>query len=75
MTEKSIRHYFKDNERKSIKVTIRFTPDEMKLIDGVMESLGRDDKARFLHNTMMSSLCRVREELIKVGQWKENMEN
>ena len=60
-------HYFKDNERKSIKVTVRFTPDEMKVIDGVMKALERDDKARFLHNAMMTSICRKREELIRLG--------
>ena len=60
-------HYFKENERKSVKVTVRFTPDEMKVIDGVMKVLGRDDKARFLHNAMMTSICRKREELIKLG--------
>lgn len=66
-----MRHYFKENERKSIKVTIRFTPDEMKLIDEVMEKVGKDNKALFLHNTMMSSMCRVREDLIKTGEWVE----
>lgn len=61
-------HYFKENERKSVKVTVRFTPDEMKVIDGVMKVLGRDDKARFLHNAMMTSICRKREELIRFGE-------
>ena len=60
-------HYFNDNERKSVKVTVRFTPDEMKVIDNVMSVLGRDDKARFLHNAMMTSICRKREELIRLG--------
>jgi len=62
-----MRHYFKDNERKSIKVTIRFTPDEMKLINGIMSVMGREDKARFLHNSLMTNICRKRDELIRLG--------
>ena len=67
LTEKIMIHYFKDNVRKSIKVTVRFTPDEMKVIDGVMNALGRNDKTRFLHNAMMTNVCRLREMLIKEG--------
>ena len=70
--EKNIRHYFKANERKSIKVTVRFTPDEMKVIDNVMSVLGRDDKARFLHNSMMTNVCRLREMLIKEGEMTDD---
>jgi len=67
-------HYFKENERKSIKVTVRFTPDEMKVIDGVMKVMGRDDKARFLHNSMMTSICRKRDELIRLGAMEDTEE-
>lgn len=51
-------HYFTTNTRKTVKQTIRFTPDEMQVIDTVMESLGRTNKTQFLHNTLMSAVCR-----------------
>ena len=69
ITEK--RHYFKVNDRKSIKVTLRFTPDEMKAIDGVMSAMNRDDITRFLHNSLMTNVCRIREMLIKEGAMEE----
>ena len=69
ITEK--RHYFKINDRKSIKVTLRFTPDEMKVIDGVMSAMNRDDKTRFLHNSLMTNVCRIRDELIRLEAMEE----
>ena len=58
-------HYLKPNARKSSRVTIRFTPDEMDFIDGIMQALGRTNKAQFFHNTILSHTCRLREQLIK----------
>ena len=66
-----MRHYFNENERKTIKVTLRFTPDEMKIIDGVMSTMNRDDKARFLHNSLMTNVCRRRDELIRLGAMED----
>ena len=67
-------HYFEDEERLSERVTLRFTPVEMKMINTVMESLGRTNKAFYLHNTLMSQICRKREELIEEGKWKGEKE-
>ena len=69
--EKPKRHYFKTNERKIIRVTLRFTPDEMKVIDGVMSAMNRDDKTRFLHNSLMTNVCRKRDELIRLGAMED----
>ncbi|MBR4562827.1 MAG: hypothetical protein IKO26_00025 [Paludibacteraceae bacterium] len=65
-----MRHYFDDEKRMTERVTLRFTPVEMKMIDTIMESLGRANKAEFLHNTLMSQMCRHREALIEEGTWK-----
>ena len=69
--EKPKRHYFKTNERKIIRVTLRFTPNEMKMIEGVMSAMNRSDKTRFLHNSLMTNVCRIRDLLIKEGAMED----
>ncbi|MBR3647033.1 MAG: hypothetical protein IKN59_01405 [Paludibacteraceae bacterium] len=56
-------HYFQEDHRKSVFVGVRFTPKEMKLIDNVMAAMGRTNKAQYLHNTMMSGVCRHADAL------------
>jgi hypothetical protein len=34
--------------------------------------MGRDDKARFLHNAMMTNVCRLRDMLIKESEMADD---
>ena len=56
-------HYFPPTDRKSVRFTIRFTPDEMKLIEHVMQSLERTNKGLFIHNTLLTAVCRLNDQI------------